>query len=444
MNWVFQGCSKCLPNNCEIHCVAIDVKKLADSVLGENSDNFKTFEYEDGNDIPKLFPNKHDKLIISDSCVDKTGTEKVESLVNEEENTTNDEQVDLPAKDITIAMAYDIQNNNPFAVITHHFHTLKQILSFGKTADAIKKKEIVLSEEIPKTPLPKSRRKPFTKKFRQRHCLTPSLQSRIRRILATYKCQHQDGCEDDMEKFHMAEIGNVYQKLTSTETEIYSIEESREVFNFNAFCSKSMESLNSSNLEYEIGSNISTLNDQNKIYEEYNCFIEAQQVVKDFDNLSSEAMHSSRSHQSIKTFLDLNQFLLTLNQACKLFDEPLLETNTELDLIKIMKENMENCTIFQNALSFMSQNGLAVFDPYITNSNYDKFKDILYFIKMVRKICSKLHIPVMRNFNFNFLFIIFFQILKKIENQIADKILQYQSENTDNDYCCVVYYPVLR
>lgn len=395
--------------NCEIHCVAADVKQLADTLLGGNSNDSNPLNCKEEYDKSRICPCCHDQRNMSDKsdpCKEEnTNTQYLAEPL--EGITTHNDSESPPSNDIIVNMAYKIQTANPFSILTSHSQT---IWNSGKSTE---KNGIVTTEEIEKTPLPKYRRKPFTKKFRQRQCLTPSLQSKVRRILANYKYHiDKDVSVHCNTEFHSGQIENFYQNLTSTETEIYSIKEGIDVPNFNVHCSTSVQSFNSSNIEYEIDSNINVLDDTREVSYKYNesihsSSIDWHDINQDFDKFSYEYMFSSRSYKAIKLFPELQIFLLLLKQACVFYEEPSMESETEILFIKLIRENMEKCSNFQSSIRFITKCGQDIINPKITSSNYDIFKRCQVFFKILGQTCNELHIPVIP-FLFDKLLLIFF------------------------------------
>lgn len=369
--------------------MAADVKKLADTLLGKNSIDSNTEVCQDkAEEINPCCNAQKDISISSNSC--QNTKEAIKENVEQGEILEHDPQE--ASNEITIAMAYEIQSQNPFSALTSHFQSLKNIFSFGKPNE---KSEIITTKEIEGTPLPKYLRKPYTRKFRQRHFLTPSLQSRIRRILTTYKFNQFDkytsiDFDYETEEFHSAQIGDSYQNNASAENDMLSIQESREV-NFNVTCSKSMHSFNSSNIEYEIASNIKLLNDECQITDKYEDW---EDENEDSDKLLFDCTVSSESHKVMNSFAVLDEFLDLLKQASKLYEEPSIEHETESLFIQMIETSMEHIPSFQNELSSIIKFGRDFIDPKISSSNYEKFKKSLDFLKTLSNNCSELQIPV--------------------------------------------------
>lgn len=387
------------------------MKKLADYFLGDSSEeNSCPTEVEDCADPPEPCSNEdniqfnamnvkveQDKTDCTsdngespDPCQDQGDTEMQVLTVGVIDETGDEVPTRDEDEEITVAMAYDIRTKNPFSLLANNLLKFKNLWSFGESSENFKQdKKIITTEEIPKTPLPKFRRKQSTRKLRQRHYLTPSLETRIRRILTTYKFQ-QFGQEivEDKEEFHSAQVGDFYENIISTEPNIYSVEESNEVFSFNVLRSRSSESVDSSNIEYEIACDNILLDSEHNISERDDC-----QNLNN-DEPSSSVIPSTLSNQSNDFRSDLNNFVFLIKEAINNSNESPLESDSEYVFTEILHSNMEMYPNLRDTLSVICKHGLNAFNRMVTSSNYDELQEILRFIKHIRNKCDDLNISV--------------------------------------------------
>lgn len=391
---------------------------MAELFLGQNQEECPTESNE--------CPPEPDKCQNTPKPINDSEEVNIEKPQDTNSIQINVEEVheESQPEDLTVAMAYDIQTNNPFSKFTDRFLSLRNL--FVKTEKFTKEKDSITIEEIAKTPLPKPRKKQFTRKLRHRHFIsTPSIQSQIRKILTSYKCQHF-GSEiqefNDTEDFHSTGTGGFFEE--STKPEIFSIQESEEVFDLNVVSSKSDNSANSSKLEYEVASDLNVFTEQDL------------DDSKEFLDIKDENINEPISI--------LNQFISLILDACEQYGLGNITKNNEETFEKVVKNSIEMYPELQHVMETICGLQFKAFEPFITKSNYSDIKDILRFFKILRSECGETSLPVNFFLQSSTFITLFSQILKKIENQITDKILQFQSDNVEEEYCCAVYYPIIR
>lgn len=368
--------------------MAVDVKALAEIFLGQNQE-----------ECPPD-PNKCEEVPSKPDSCDENGNSKSDIPAqnsNSEPPTHDNEEVEKEAEeqhtdDVTVAMAYDIRTLNPFSSFTNRFSSLKSF--FGKSTKLEEEKKTITIEEMVKTPLPKPRRKQFSRKLRQRHFIsTPSIQSQIRRILTNYKYYHFDDTNSldfqlysETEEFHSTETGlfneecSLYNEETEFEneenknlnTEVFGLSENENVSKLSVSCSEI--SSDSSKVEYEIASDFDLLYEKHEFFD------------------SKELLNDERD--KVVTNPLISDFISLIQDASEYYNLQYISKDEERELARKLETILNIYPDQENVMKSICKLRFKALDPFVSRSNYNEVKNVLQLINIVRSECAEFSLPV--------------------------------------------------